>query len=155
MAHINYKLDLCSEVFIVNNNKVLLRKHDKLGIWLSVGGHIEPNEDPAEAAVREVKEEVGLNVKLYQTDENLRVLNSDSRRMLPTPQFMERHSITKTHEHVAMIFFATSKTDNLILSDIEVTEDCKWFTKEEIENHEEIIDSIKIYALKALETLSN
>ncbi len=71
MAHINYKVDLCSEVFIVYNQKVLLRKHDKLGVWLSVGGHVEINEDPTEAAVREVKEEVGLDVELYIEKEHL------------------------------------------------------------------------------------
>lgn len=33
--------------------KVLLHKHGKLGIWIGVGGHIEENENPVEAALRE------------------------------------------------------------------------------------------------------
>ena len=28
------------------NNKVLLRKHDKYKLWMSIGGHNELNEDP-------------------------------------------------------------------------------------------------------------
>lgn len=38
MPHIHEKIDFTVEVFIVYNNKVLLRKHDKYGIWLSVDG---------------------------------------------------------------------------------------------------------------------
>jgi ADP-ribose pyrophosphatase YjhB (NUDIX family) len=64
MPHLHEKLDFVSDVFIVHENKVLLRKHDKYKIWLSVGGHIEAGEDPTEAAIREVKEEVGLDIKL-------------------------------------------------------------------------------------------
>ena len=59
MPHIHEKIDFTAEVFIVHHNRVLLRLHDKYNIWLSVGGHIELNEDPMEAAIREVKEEVG------------------------------------------------------------------------------------------------
>jgi len=54
MPHIHDKIDFTVEVFIVHNNKVLLRKHDKYKIWLSVGGHIELNEDPNQAAIRDV-----------------------------------------------------------------------------------------------------
>jgi ADP-ribose pyrophosphatase YjhB (NUDIX family) len=32
---------------------VLLINHIKAGVWLYPGGHIDPNEDPAQAAVRE------------------------------------------------------------------------------------------------------
>ena len=60
MPHIHNKIDFTVEVFIVYDNKVLLRKHDKYGMWLSVGGHIELDEDSNQAALREVKEEVGL-----------------------------------------------------------------------------------------------
>lgn len=54
MAHIHEKIDFTVEVFVVFQNKVLLRKHDKYKIWLSVGGHIELDEDPNQAALREV-----------------------------------------------------------------------------------------------------
>ena len=60
MPHIHEKIDYCVEVFIVYKNKILLRMHDKLGIWLSVGGHIELDEDPVEAAIREGREGVGF-----------------------------------------------------------------------------------------------
>jgi 8-oxo-dGTP pyrophosphatase MutT (NUDIX family) len=64
MAGSNRSIDVTVEVFVVFRNRVLLRKHEKYGIWLSVGGHIEPDEDPNQAAVREVREEAGLEIAL-------------------------------------------------------------------------------------------
>jgi 8-oxo-dGTP pyrophosphatase MutT (NUDIX family) len=39
---------------------ILLHRHKRLGIWLQPGGHIDPGEDPAAAALREVAEETGV-----------------------------------------------------------------------------------------------
>jgi 8-oxo-dGTP pyrophosphatase MutT (NUDIX family) len=43
-------------------DRVLLHRHKRLGIWLQPGGHLEPGEDLAAAAVREAAEETGLRV---------------------------------------------------------------------------------------------
>lgn len=43
---------------------VVLHKHKKLGLWLQPGGHVDTGETPAEAAVREAREETGLHVEL-------------------------------------------------------------------------------------------
>ena len=67
MPHLHEKIDFTVEVFIVHKNRVLLRLHDKYRIWLSVGGHIELDEDPNQAAIREVKEEVGLDIELVDS----------------------------------------------------------------------------------------
>ncbi|MGI8574936.1 MAG: NUDIX hydrolase [Egibacteraceae bacterium] len=39
---------------------VLLHRHKRLGLWLQPGGHLEPDEEPEDAALREVREETGL-----------------------------------------------------------------------------------------------
>ena len=41
-------------VFVVWEGKVLLHLHRKLGMWLPSGGHVERDEIPDNAAVREV-----------------------------------------------------------------------------------------------------
>jgi 8-oxo-dGTP pyrophosphatase MutT (NUDIX family) len=51
-------------VFVVWEGKVLLHLHRELGIWLPPGGHIERNELPDDAAVREVLEETGVKAEL-------------------------------------------------------------------------------------------
>jgi 8-oxo-dGTP diphosphatase len=39
---------------------VLVIKHKRLATWLPIGGEVEANETPLEAAVRELREETGL-----------------------------------------------------------------------------------------------
>jgi 8-oxo-dGTP pyrophosphatase MutT (NUDIX family) len=155
MPHIHEKIDFCSEVFVVFKNKVLLRKHDKYNIWLAVGGHIELDGEPNETAVREAKEEVGLDVELYREEGRQPNFNDGDSISLTPPQFMLMHPVNKTHSHIVFIYFAKSQTDQLNLSDTEVSEDCRWFTREEIiKNEIGMLRRIQFYALKALEALS-
>ncbi len=47
-------------IFARNDGAILLVRHRRLGTWLPVGGEVEPGETPLEAAVRELREETGL-----------------------------------------------------------------------------------------------
>lgn len=47
-------------IFARHRGRVLLVHHRRLATWLPVGGEIEAGETPLEAAVRELKEETGL-----------------------------------------------------------------------------------------------
>lgn len=149
MPHIHDKIDFTVEVFIVHNNKVLLRKHDKLGIWLSVGGHIELDEDPNQAAVREVKEEVGLDITLLT---NLRP-NSEKTpgytELIP-PYFLNMQQNTPTHKHVTLVYIATAKTDKIIQPDTHEKSECIWLTKDELVKRTDIKSTVKQYGLFAL-----
>jgi 8-oxo-dGTP pyrophosphatase MutT (NUDIX family) len=44
----------------VEGSRLLLHRHRRLGKWLQMGGHCEPSETPAVAALREGREESGL-----------------------------------------------------------------------------------------------
>ena len=59
MAHIHEKIDFTVAIFVVHEEKILIIHHRKLNKWLPLGGHIELDEDPEIAALREAKEESG------------------------------------------------------------------------------------------------
>lgn len=48
---------------VVGPRGVVLLKHKRLGFWLQPGGHIDPGESPWAAALREAREETGLEVR--------------------------------------------------------------------------------------------
>jgi 8-oxo-dGTP diphosphatase len=48
-------------IFCRNAGAVLLVRHRRLGVWIPVGGEIEPGETLLEAAVRELREETGFD----------------------------------------------------------------------------------------------
>lgn len=56
----------CASAYTIDfkNKKVLLMYNKKLNKWLQPGGHIEYDELPTETAIRETKEETGVNIKI-------------------------------------------------------------------------------------------
>lgn len=47
---------------VVGPRGVVLLKHRRLGLWLQPGGHVDPGETPWDGALREAREETGLDV---------------------------------------------------------------------------------------------
>jgi 8-oxo-dGTP pyrophosphatase MutT (NUDIX family) len=45
--------------------KLLMGLHQKLGVWLPPGGHIEDSENSTECLIREVLEETGFDIRAY------------------------------------------------------------------------------------------
>ena len=67
-GHVNWRnAKACAGVLIVRNGKVLLVRRATepyRGDWDIPGGFCEEDEHPADAAVREVREETGLEIEL-------------------------------------------------------------------------------------------
>lgn len=153
MPHIHDKIDFTVDVFIVHENKVFLRKHDKYNIWLGVGGHIELNEDPNEAAVREVKEETGLRIELIGSSTSFQEVKNY--KQLIAPVFLNRHRISDSHEHISFIYFATTNNNEITEGEGEASKGYRWFTNEELEDPQyNINELIKSYAQAALKTIN-
>ncbi len=106
MAHIHEKIDFTVAIFVVHDGKILLIHHRKLDKWLPLGGHIELDEDPEQAALREAKEESGLDVELLGERPPT---TSPGTRALIAPRFLDIHRINDTHEHIGMIYWARPK----------------------------------------------
>ena len=58
------KKTFCCGAFIIDENKVLMIRHKNGGHWAFPKGHKDPGETDEETAIREVKEETGLDIKI-------------------------------------------------------------------------------------------
>ena len=153
MAHIHTvagQIDWTVEVYIVHAGRVLLRKHDKYGIWLGVGGHIELNETPVQAAPREVLEEVGLTIELIDTA-TIHFPNSQTNTQLPMPMAMNVHAINDTHQHIGLVYAARATTTDIVPGPGEQQDGWQWYTTDELASSTELSADVRAYAMRALE----
>ena len=153
MPHIHDKIDWTVDVFVVNGDAVLLRKHDKYKMWLAPGGHIELDEDPTVAALREVQEETGLTVTLIGNPAS--VNEGEGYKELLPPVFLNMYPINETHSHISLIYFARSDSRDVSQGEEEVSDEMRWFTKEELDDPSlNLKETIKHYAQAALAVAS-
>ena len=136
---------------IVHNNKALLQFHKKYKMWIPVGGHVERDELPHEAALREAKEECGLEVILYQHDKNTKI-NANNAKLIISPVHTVLVDMNPNHQHIDFIFYAKSKNPNFIPSPNEAKE-MKWLSVEEIKTMENMPDNVRALALEAIKLL--
>jgi 8-oxo-dGTP pyrophosphatase MutT (NUDIX family) len=92
--------------YIVAGGKTLLLWHAKLGMWLPPGGHLEPNEDPVQGAVREAEEESGLEVAVIAPSDLLVVAEP---QVVPPPAVILIEDIVRAdqpfHQHIDHVYF--------------------------------------------------
>lgn len=127
-------IDLTVIVFIVNKNRVILVHHKKEGKWLAPGGHVEQNETPDEAAIREVYEETGLKIDLASSLPKASFVNGDH-KLLRQPEFISIHRLVELpqHRHLVLHYLARTTTDKVTLAATEHN-DLRWFTREDLTN---------------------
>lgn len=156
MPHIHELIDYTAEVFIVHKDKVLIRKHDKYGMRTCPGGHIELDETPQEAAIREAKEETGLDITLYTKHQAFKWIYDNQTELIP-PVYMNIHRIWESkHHHIGMIYFWYSETDIVIpIHESDASHNRRRMTLEEVQSAEEIAEPIKEYATQAILVFSH
>jgi 8-oxo-dGTP pyrophosphatase MutT (NUDIX family) len=150
MAHIHEKIDFTVAILVVHERKVLLIHHRGLDMWLPLGGHIELGEDPEAAALREAREESGLEVELLGTRPPT---TGPGSRALIAPRFLDIHRITDTHEHIGMIYWARPRNGQLKLAASE-HHDIRWCSSADLDMLQPpMSDAVKWYCRKALEEI--
>ncbi len=154
MPHIHELIDYTNTCMILHPTepKALLINHKLLKTWLPVGGHIELDEDPDEALVREAREESGLEIVVLS--ERRAGDYEDGTKMLYRPETVDIHKISDTHRHVNFGYHARALTADPQLAPDEHT-DIKWFTADELRDPElNIKPAIRDYALEFLQKYS-
>jgi len=151
MPHIHDKIDFTVSLFIVSEQKVLLVHHRALKKWLPIGGHIELDEDPEAAALREAREESGLEIELLGERPPT---TEDGTRALIAPRFLDIHRISDTHEHIGMIYYARVLNGDLTLSGREHFA-IRWCSRNDLEKLEPpLSNAILWYCEQALQSIS-
>ena len=136
-------------VFNPKNKKFLLIKHKKTGKWLQPGGHIEPNEDPEEAALRETLEETGIHVKLigkrFPREEDF-----------ISPLAIQKNVVKQGHIHIDIVYLAYPLENQTEVVNTIETDGLKWFNLEEIlDKNFETFEDIKIWCKKINKNFSS
>jgi 8-oxo-dGTP diphosphatase len=113
---------LQARTIIKKDNKILLVKNPGKSFWHVPGGGMEEDEDIIKCAIREAKEETGLNVKLGN--------------ML---YVQELHDSETKIIHFEIFFLATIEPGEVFNPnhkdiDPDGVTDMKWFTKEELQS---------------------
>jgi 8-oxo-dGTP pyrophosphatase MutT (NUDIX family) len=147
-------------VYPVCDGATLLHEHDRLGMWLPPGGHIDRDELPHEAALRECYEETGLAVDLVAPEGDV---ESDAARALPEPQHFLLEDINVHedgrvgHQHVDFVFYGAADTRAIdpAGNDEAHPEVWEWFTPADLDARaDELPADVVEVGKRAIETVS-
>jgi len=134
---------MTATVYILEHERVLLIYHKKLKKWLPPGGHIEPNELPSDGAIREAKEETGLEVELIP-QENIWIKQRWNGRSFERPymcllEHIPEHNGHPAHEHMDLIYIGRPIGGSLEHNGDE-TEGLHWFSLPELKKLERDVE---------------
>ena len=99
------KRHFTSTGFVVRGDATLLHWHKRLGQWMPPGGHIEQDEDPVQAVLREIREETGIVAEVIPSRAAEAFAYPEQ---LPAPYTILVEDIPgpgEAHKHIDMIYF--------------------------------------------------
>lgn len=147
------KTDFVVAGYIFDNDNILLIHHKKLGLWLPVGGHINENETPDDALLREIKEETNLDVKILGN--NGISLEGNVKKNLAAPFHANVHSVGD-HDHCCFFYLCKALNPEKLKINSEL-DDFRWVSKAELSGKEIPADvrNIGMRAFEILEKINN
>lgn len=114
---------LVSYFVLIDDGYILLVDHKNAQLWLPTGGHVEPNEDPRATVVRELKEELGLDVDLQRVGPPC---------MVTVTQTV---GLTAGHTDVSLWYAIQASRAAKIEFDASEFNDVRWFACSEVPIH--------------------
>ena len=140
-----YNKSISATAYIYNKGKILFHMHKKYNSWFPVGGHVEENEFPHEALIREVKEETGFNISIKR-NEFCADIDLGTVERVPLPFCTCREGIGSNEEFFDFIFIAYTEQVQPAPQKGE-SKIFKWFSENEIKKCENMEKHIKNTAL--------
>jgi len=128
---------------------VLLVHHRGFDKWVPPGGHLEPGETFHEAAVREFKEETGLDVEAISATPIL--LNDDNATALPGPFYVDLEREGFRFPAITQFFYVRRQDRSTQLrAQLEEVHEVAWFDAHDVESMRtfEQVRAICRYALQ-------
>ncbi|QKY19062.1 NUDIX domain-containing protein [Halolamina sp. CBA1230] len=144
-------------VYVVNDGVAALHYHPKLEIHIPPGGHVDRDELPHEAGLRETREETGLEPTLLDDTDPV---GAPAGRTLPTPREQLLYDIDTDgddvfHQHVDHIYFATVPSREIDPAPGEASPDAwAWYDRKDLEESHIDADT-RALARRAIETAEN
>ncbi|WP_224269613.1 NUDIX hydrolase [Haloprofundus salinisoli] len=139
--------------YIVNDGATALHEHKRLGLRLPPGGHVDRDELPHEAALREAREETGLAPTLLVDQ---RDVASETARTIPRPRHLLLEDIDVYghevgHQHIDHIYYATVDKRAIDPDDDEESADVwDWYTPDDLRTSDLDADVVEL-GLEAIE----
>ena len=119
--------------YLIQNGKVLLVNSRKYNKWVPPGGHLEENETPDQAVVREFLEETGIKVVVVPNFSN-GLLGDAERKVLPLPFHMGLFSEDFDVPHIGYFYFVKPVQDDFVPVHQESEHTAiGWFSSDELE----------------------
>ncbi|QCJ47804.1 MULTISPECIES: NUDIX hydrolase [Haloprofundus] len=134
-------------VYIVNDGATALHEHKRLGLRLPPGGHVDRDELPHEAALREAREETGLEPTLLADHSTIA---SETARTIPRPRHLllediNVHDDGVSHQHIDHIYYATTDSRAIDPDDGEESADVwDWYTPDDLRTSDLDADVVEL-----------
>ncbi len=114
---------LTSSGFIMNESldKVLMAHHNIRDTWAWTGGHVDGDTDFLHVAIKEAKEETGIN--------NVWPLTKDivSIDILPVFSHIRRNKYINAHLHLSIAYLLIASEEETLVVNKDENSDVKWF----------------------------
>lgn len=141
-------------VYVVNDGATALHEHKRHGIHIPPGGHIDRDELPHEAGLREVHEETGLEATLLEDTFDPGIPDVET---LPQPRHhllydINVHGELVGHQHIDLIYYATVPHREITPDEEEAAADAwDWYTPSDLRELD-IDEDVATLGIEAIQT---